>query len=525
MFDLIIRNGQIIDGSGAPARKLDVGIVGDKIVEMGDLQNAQATRIIDATGHFVTPGFIDIHTHTDETIFVNPRMESKVQQGVTTELAGNCGVSAAPLLGAALDDMQHRLNELGPVEVNWSSMAQHLDHIEHLGVSANYATLVGHSQLRASVMGYAMRAPTADELEQMKRLTLRSLEEGAWGMSSGLIYPPSSYAKTDELIALGRVVAAQDGIYASHIRNEGDRLFQAVGEALTIGRRAGVRVQLSHHKAAGRSNWGKVHTSLEMIERARAKGIQACADQYPYVASSTGLAAVLPGWAHEGGVAKMLERLADPETRKRIAADAKVKARDWDSIMVVGCTDDRSLQGRTIRQIAEQWSEDPAEAICDLLVANDGTVPIVNFMMSEKDVQTVMPVSWVFAGSDAGARAPVGLLAQVKYHPRAYGTFPRLLGRYVRELQIMRWEEAIAKMTERPAQMLGLDRRGALRVGYFADIVVFDPAAIADRATFAEPIQFPSGIDYVIVNGAITVDHGQHTGARAGHVLRKAQRD
>ena len=228
MLDLIIRNGQIIDGSGAPAQKLDVGIIGDKIVEMGDLQNAQATQCIDATGRFVTPGFIDIHTHTDETIYVNPRMESKVQQGVTTELAGNCGVSGVPLIGAALDDMQRRLKELGMIEVNWNSMAQHLDHIQHLGISGNYATLVGHAQLRASVMGYAMRAPTADELEQMKILTERSLEEGAWGMSSGLIYPPSSYSEIDELVALSRVVAAKGGIYATHIRDEGDKLFQAV---------------------------------------------------------------------------------------------------------------------------------------------------------------------------------------------------------------------------------------------------------------------------------------------------------
>jgi N-acyl-D-amino-acid deacylase len=261
------------------------------------------------------------------------------------------------------------------------------------------------------------------------------------------------------------------------------------------------------------------------MRRSRLANAQACADQYPYVASSTSLAVVLPAWAHEAGLAKMVERLANPETRKRIADDVNATPRDWGSIMVVGCKSDRSLQGKTIQQIAELRSEDPAEVICDLLLANDVTVPIVNFMMSEGDVRTVMPTSWVFAGSDASARAPIGLLAQVKYHPRAYGTFPRLLGRYVRELQLMKWEEAIAKMTERPAQMLGLNRRGALRIGYFADIVVFDPASITDTATFAEPIQFPSGIDYVIVNGTVTVDHGQHTGARAGHVLRKAKSD
>jgi N-acyl-D-aspartate/D-glutamate deacylase len=303
-----------------------------------------------------------------------------------------------------------------------------------------------------------------------------------------------------------------------------------VEEALTIGRRAGVRVQLSHHKAAGKPNWGKVRQSIALIEQARAEDVVVGADQYPYIASATGLSTAIPGWAHEGGVAQMVARLRDPDSRKKILAAMQTRQSEqqpsameatWQNILVVGCKSDRALQGKTVQEIADGWGKDSLETILDLLTANDGTVNIVKFMMAEEDVQTVMRMPWVFVGSDAGARAPTGPLAQVKYHPRSYGTFPRALGRYVRELGVLEWEEAIAKMTARPAEMLGLARRGALRPGYFADIVVFDPASLTDTATFTEPIQFPTGIDYVIVNGIITVDHGRHTGARAGHVLRK----
>jgi N-acyl-D-amino-acid deacylase len=529
MLDLIIRNGQVIDGTGAPARKADVGVSGDKIEEIGDLAHAQAMRTVDAHGHFVTPGFIDIHTHTDETIFITPLVESKIQQGVTTEVGGNCGGSAAPLLGAALEDMQERVKEYETLEVNWRTMGEFLNRVEQLKISTNYVTFVGHGRLRACVMGYAMRAPTASELAEMQKLITQSLEEGAWGMSTGLIYPPSSFAGIEEIVALGHVVAEKESVYASHIRNEGNKLLPAVDEAITVGKRAGVRVQLSHHKAAGKQNWGKVHQSIAMIEQARAEGIVVNADQYPYVASATGLSTAIPGWAHEGGGAQMVARLRDPETRKRITDAMQAQQLDkqdtveaaWQNILVVGCKSDRALQGKTVQEIAAIWGKKPIETICDLLVANDGTVNIVKFMMSEEDVQTVMRMPWAFVGSDAGARAPTGPLAQVKYHPRSYGTFPRSLGRYVRELQVLKWEEAIAKMTARPAEMLGLKQRGALRQGYFADIVVFDPVSIADTATYTEPIQFPTGIDYVIVNGIITVDHGQHTGARAGQVLRK----
>jgi N-acyl-D-amino-acid deacylase len=529
-FDLILRGGMIFDGTGAPARRADLGIVGDKIVAIDHLADASAARILDATNRYIAPGFIDIHTHSDETVLINPKMESKIQQGVTTEVTGNCGGSAAPLYGAARDDLLHDIAPYQDLTLDWQTLGEYLARVEQTRLATNYATLVGHGTLRASVMGHAMRAPTGDELKQMQNLLARSIEEGAWGVSTGLIYPPSSYADLDELVAVSRIAAERGGLYASHIRNEGARLLESVDEALTIGERANIRVQLAHHKAAGKANWGKVNQSLAKIEAARARGLYVCADQYPYIASSTGLGVVIPDWAHEGGWGKMVERLRDAETRKRIANDLRVARPGWEnsaadsgwhSIMIVGCKSDRSLQGKTVWQIAELWGNEPVEAACDLLIANEGAVQVVIFSMTEEDVKTVMGVPWVAVGSDSGARAPTGPLAESQCHPRTYGTFPRVLAKYARDEKVLPWERAIAKMTTVPARMLGLDRRGELRVGYFADLVVFDPATLADTATFTEPHQFPVGVDYVIVNGTLTIENGKHTDARAGRVLRK----
>ncbi|MBM3130264.1 MAG: D-aminoacylase [Chloroflexi bacterium] len=529
-FDLILRNGTVFDGTGAPGRRADLGIVGDQIAVIDDLTNASAAYALDATDRYIAPGFIDIHTHSDETVFIYPKMDSKIHQGVTTEVTGNCGGSAAPLYSAAREDALHDIAQYKDLTLDWQTMGEYLDRVERTRLSTNYVTFVGQGTLRACVMGHAMRAPTPDELKQMQNLLARSLEEGAWGVSTGLIYPPSAYADLDELVALSRVAAERGGLYTSHIRNEGDRLLEAVDEAITIGERAQIRVELAHHKAAGKRNWGKVNASLEKIARARARGIQVAADQYPYVASSTGLSTVIPDWAHEGGWEKLVARLRDPDTRTRIADEVRVARPSWENpamdsgwhnILIVGCKSDRALQGKTVWQIAEMQGKDPIETSCDLLIANEGAVQVVIFSMSEDDVKTVMRVPWVSVGSDSGARAPTGALANVQCHPRTYGAFPRVLGKYVRDEKVLTWELAIAKMTTNPARMLGLDRRGELRAGYFADLVVFDPATIADTATFTEPHQFPTGIDYVLVNGTLTIDHGKHTEARAGRVLRK----
>ncbi len=529
-FDLIIRNGMIFDGTGSPARRADLGIVGDQIAALDDLTNASAARVLDAANRYVAPGFIDMHTHSDETVLVNPKMESAIHQGVTTQVTGNCGGSAAPLYGAARDDLLHDIAQYKDLTLDWQTMGEYLARVERARLSTNYVTHVGQGTLRACVMGHAMRVPTPDELKQMQNLLARSMEEGAWGVSTGLIYPPSSYADVDELVALSRIAAERGGLYSSHIRNEGERLLEAVDEALTIGARAQIRVQLAHHKAAGKRNWGKVNQSIAKIEQARARGINAGADQYPYIASSTGLSTVIPDWAHEGGWGKMVARLRDAATRQRIAEEVRVARPGWENpavdsgwhnILIVGCKSDRSRQGKTVWQIAEMHGKDPVETSCDLLIANEGAVQVVIFSMAEDDVKTVMRVPWVSVGSDSGARAPTGPLAEAQCHPRTYGTFPRVLAKYVRDEQVLAWELAIAKMTARPAQMLGLDRRGEIRAGYFADIVVFDPATIADTATFTEPHQFPVGIDYVIVNGTLTIENGKHTDARAGRVLRK----
>jgi len=539
LFDIIIRGGTVFDGTGQPGIRADVGVAGERIAAIGDpsglspsgrsLAAAQAGRVIEASGLFVAPGFIDMHTHSDVSPLLNPRMESKIRQGVTLEVCGNCGDSLAPLRGEAVAVAEKSLAEYG-YNLSWRSMGEYLQRIAESGMADNLLFLVGHGTLRAGAMGFRMGEPTADELATMQAMLAEALEDGAWGMSTGLIYPPSSYATTAELVELSKVVARYGGLYASHIRNEGEKLLEAVAEAIAIGQEAGVPVQLAHHKAAGRRHWGKVKDSLALIAQARAQGLDVTADQYPYTASSTGLDTVLPGWVHEGGSEKLVARLQDAATRAQIAAEVRANRPGWENpasdsgwhnIVIAGCKSDRALEGLNVRQIADQQSKDPVEVVFDLLTANEGNVSVVIFSMCEEDVQMVMRQPFVFVGSDATCRAPYGPLAEGKPHPRTYGTFPRLLGRYVRELGVLTWEEAIAKMTGRPAAKLGLAQRGTLAVDNFADIVVFDPATIADRATFTEPMQYPAGIPYVIVNGVLTIDGGEHTGATAGRVLRR----
>jgi len=529
MFDILILNGMILDGSGRPAYKADVGIKGDRLAAIGQLAGQEAVRILDATGRYVTPGFIDIHSHSDEAAVLNPRMESKIHQGVTLEVVGNCGSSAAPLLGEAVKAEEKELSYYG-YTLDWRTLDEYFCRIEKAGISNNLITLIGNGTIRASVMGTVMRRPTTAEMAKMKALLEECLAVGAWGLSTGLIYPPSNYADTAELIELSRLVALHGGIYASHIRNESTHLLEAVAEAITIGREAGVPVEIAHHKAAGQANWGKVKESLAMIEEARAHGVAVTCDQYPYIASSTGLSVIIPDWAHEGGREGLLRRLQDPATRQRITQEIKTERPGWENvslesgwhnILIAGARNHRELEGKTTWELAELWGKDPVEASMDLLISEEGEVAVVIFSMCEEDVQTVMRAPFVMVGSDASARAPYGPLGQGKPHPRAYGTFPRILGRYVRELGILTWEEAVHKMTGLPAARLGLARRGLLAEGYYADVVVFDPTTVADTATFVEPHQYPVGIDYVLVNGVLTVEKGEHTGALAGRVLRR----
>jgi len=529
MYDVLIAGGTVVDGTGKAGYEADVAIAGDRIVRVGRLGDEAAARRIDAAGRVVCPGFIDIHSHSDASVLLAPRMESKLMQGVTLELTGNCGESAGPLRGEALAEAEKAAEREGG-RCDWTGVGDYLERVETRGIALNYATLVGHGTLRASIIGNAMRAASRAELEAMQALLREALDEGAYGLSTGLIYPPSAYGDEDELAELAAVMAARGGFYASHVRDEGDRLIESITEALSIGRRAGVAVQLSHHKATRKRNWGKVRRSLAMIEEARAAGYDVTADQYPYIASSTGLATILPDRAFDGGQEALVARLRDPAERERLRADvAERRPEDaeegpregWDGIVVAGCRSDAGAEGRSVRELARERGEGPIETAFRLLEDNGGSVAVVIFSMCEEDVETVMRNPHVCVGSDATARAPSGPMSGGKPHPRAYGTFPRVLGRYVRERGVLSLEAAVRKMTSLPADRLGLADRGRLAEGAFADIVVLDPATVADTATYADPHRFPVGIDAVLVNGVLAVDRGSHTGAMAGRVLRR----
>jgi len=526
-FDVLIQGGAVFDGAGSPGVSADVAIQDGRIVavERSDaLKVAQAAVTIDATGKYVSPGFIDIHTHSDRSILVNGRMESKVRQGVTTEVGGNCGSGVAPALGkaAALDAaLENR---------TWPTMAAYFEAIEASGISGNYCTWVGHGTLRASTVGYEMRPPSEDELAQMQRLLHESLEAGAFGISTGLIYAPSGFAETGELMALATVAREYGALYASHIRNESTKLLDAVGEAIEIGRGGGVPVQIAHHKASGRNSWGKVNDSIALMDGARSAGIDVACDQYPYIASSTGITSVLPKWALEGGREAMAARLRSPQERATMKAEMLASRPDyaqleegkgWFNVLVARCRGDRSLEGRRLGEVAVERGVDPFDLACDALLTSNGHVPCVFFSMCEEDVRTVMQWRHTMIGSDASSVAPYGALGEGKPHPRAYGTYARVLGRYVREQGVLTWEGALHKMTGQPAARLGLKERGLLRPGQWADVVVFDPVLVQDEATYVDPHRYASGIDHVLVNGVPVIGGGDHSGALPGRVLRR----
>lgn len=531
-FDLLIRGGTVIDGTGRSSFPAHVAVQNGRIAAVSasdELARATAQVTLDAAGRYVTPGFIDIHTHSDRSILINPRMESKVRQGVTTEVGGNCGSGVAPARGEAISAIR-REAETGRTEpAGWETMGEYFEHMERAGIATNYATWTGHGTLRASVVGYAMRAPTPGELEEMKTLLREAMSAGAFGLSTGLIYAPSGYATTEELVELTGVVREFGGLYASHIRNEASGLLTAVDEAIEIGRRARVPVQIAHHKASGKANWGLVEASLARMDQARSDGVDVACDQYPYVASSTGLSAVLPKWALEGGKDELLARLRDPATRATLRREMSAARPDWGTlteesgwhnILIARVRTAPSLEGRRLGEVAVERGRDPFDLSFDLLIQEEGFVGCVFFSMCEEDVQTVMRWPHTMIGSDASAAAPYGALGEGKPHPRAYGTFPRVLGHYVRDLAVLSWEEAIHKMTGQPAARLGLGDRGELRTGAVADIVVLDPASVVDRATYQAPHQYAAGIEHVVVNGAPVVLHSEHTGALPGRVLR-----
>ena len=519
MTDLLIRGGTVVDGTGAPGVRADVAITDGRITEVGTVTGRRAMRMIDARDMVVAPGFIDVHSHSDESMFVNSALESALHQGVTLVVCGNCGGSSAPVRGLAAEEADRDLERLG-VKRTWSHFYEYAAAVEKNGTSINVCSYVGHGTLRMCVMGADARRATETELDDMRRLLARAMDEGAIGLASGLIYPPSAYGDTEELASLCGVVREKGGLYASHIRNESDKLLDAVEENLEIARRSRVRVQLSHHKAAGMKNWGKVKDSVARIEAARDAGLVVQADQYPYTASSTGLSVTIPNWAHEGGSARLCERLRDPAVRARIRGEETETGRAWDRIVIARALHRPEYSGRSVADLAREAGKDPLEWTCETLIEHDGAVDIIHHSMSEDDVRYVMRQPWIAIGSDSRANAPYGPLSFGKPHPRSYGTFPRVLGHYSRDERVLSLEDGLRKMTTLTATHLRLHDRGVVRPGAWADVVVFDPARVADTATFDDPHRYPEGIAYVVVNGAVALESGSTTDERAGRFLR-----
>jgi N-acyl-D-amino-acid deacylase len=522
---LLLRRATVYDGSGTTPVVADVGVAGDRIAFVGG-EAAAAHETIDCDGLALAPGFIDIHGHSDHLLLANPRAESKLLQGVTTEVGGNCGFSPGPMVESVRAEAQADLAEFG-LAVNWQTLGEFLNLLERGGIGLNFACLVGLGNLRAAAMGYEPRAATRRQIKEMQGLVAAAMREGAVGASSGLIYPPGMAANTAELGEVCKAAAELGGYYATHMRHEGAELLQSVGEALEVGKRSGCAVQISHLKATGEANWGLVEPALALLDFARAAGMKVAADQYPYTATSTGLYVLLPDWAQEGGAEAAAERLRDEGTRRRAAQELSRRPKgDWQRIRIaqVHTEANRWTEGLTVADIARRWELSEALAVIDLIVGERGHVAMARFAMSEADVERVMKHRWVMVGSDAAARATTGPLAQGKPHPRAFGTFPRVLGHYVRERKVIGLGEAIRKMTRLPATWLGLEDRGALRAGAYADLVLFDPERIADRATYDDPVQPPVGIKGVWVNGRMVARDGELTGALPGQVVRGSQK-
>ncbi|CAN5315335.1 D-aminoacylase [soil metagenome] len=524
MHDCLFRDARVVDGSGRPAARADVAVESGRIAAVGDVAAASARRVVDVGGRTLAPGFIDLHTHSDFTLPRFPRAQSMVRQGVTTQLVGNCGFSTFPVAAGRVDLLRDAADFLDAgLEWDWTSAAEYAAMLDALPLACNVALQVGHGAVRIAVMGFDRREPAQAELSRMQDLVAEALRQGAFGLSTGLIYPPSSYAATDELAGVAAVAARHGGFYSSHLRGEGDTLLEAVDEALHVGRTAGMPVQLSHHKASGRANWGRVDSSLAMIDRARAEGQDVLADQYPYTAASTTLTTIVPEWAMADGAEGLQRLLAEPDRRARLARELdSAGAREFalDSVMIASVPDgaDGSIEGRMLTDIADERGQRPLDVALDLLQRLGGGVEMVAFVMSEDDVRTVMRHPAVAVASDGWTLSPE---AGGKPHPRSYGTYARVLGTYVRQEGVLSLEEAVRKMTSLPARRLGRDDLGRVRPGCAADLVVFDPDRVADRATYADPHRFCEGVDHVVVGGRLVVEDGRDTGEAAGRALRR----
>lgn len=529
-FDIVIERGRIIDGTGSPWYSGDVGIRDGRIAAIGKLTDAPAARRIDASGMVVAPGFIDMLGQSDLTVLVNPHLPSKIFQGITTEITGEGG-SAAPLSDAIAAADRRSYDHYG-ITADWRTLEQYFTRLERQGLGINFASYVGATQVRRLVLGDADRAPSAVELDRMKTLVREAMQQGAVGLSTSLQYAPAPYATTEELVALASVAAEYGGIYATHLRSEGNAVLEALDEAIRIGREAHIPVEVWHLKAAGKSNWGRMTQIVAKIEEARASGVDIAADTYAYPAWFNSMSAFVPPWAHDGGTTRLLERLRDPATRARIRRDMETPSHDWDNewqeipgpeavlLSVVQNPDLLPLQGKRISEIAAQRGTEPIETLLDLLVEDQAYSYVAVFGMDEPDVALALMQPWVSVNNDSQGTAPDGVLGQEHPHPRAYGTFPRILRKYVREEGRLSLEEAVRKFTALPAQRMRLVDRGVLKQGMWADVVVFNPATVHDLATFENPNQLSVGMEYVLVNGVPVVAGGKATDALPGKVLR-----
>jgi N-acyl-D-amino-acid deacylase len=531
--DLVITNAQIVDGTGAPGRRGTVVVAQGRVVSVGDTAPPQAVRTIDARGRVLAPGFIDMHSHSDMPLVTDGNAQSKIRQGVTTEVIGESG-SIAPRRASPGDS----------AAVTWTDFNGYFGVLEKNGIAVNLISYIGLGTVRELVIGEGDRPATAAEIKAMQALVAAAMTQGVFGVSTGLIYPPNAYASLEELVALSSTAAPMGGLHASHLRYDGAKLREGIEEILAVGERSKLPVHIFHLKVTGAKNFGRMKEVVALVEAAQKRGVRVSADQYPYVASSTSITATIPDWAEEGGTAKLIERLKDPQTRARIRRDMEdpnpswenryQSAGTWQNVQLASIgrtrgiadaskTPNRKYEGMRIAEAAKLAGKDPFEFVFDLLIEERGSISCVYFIMSEDDLTLALKQPWVAIGSDGSALATEGPLRSGVPHPRSFGTFPRVLGRYVRELKAIALEDAVRRMTSLPASILNLSDRGAIAPGKVADLVLFDPATVADRATFEDPFQYPVGIDTVIVNGKVVLDEGTHTGQRPGRVLRKGR--
>jgi len=528
-YDVIIRGGTVYDGSGRDPVKADVGIKGDRIAKVGDLSKATATTIIDAKGMAVAPGFINMLSWSTESLIVDPRSLGELKQGVTTQIMGE-GESMGPLNDRMKAWMKSEQGDIR-YDITWTSLADYLSFLERKGVSQNVASFIGATTVRRYVIGDEDKAPTPAQLNDMREVVRREMEAGALGIGSSLIYAPAFYAKTDELIEMCKVASRYKGKYISHMRSEGNKLIEAVEELIRIAREAKIPAEIYHLKAAGKDNWPKMDQVIKMVEAARKSGLKITADMYTYPAGATGLDASIPPWALSGGYPALFKRIQDPDTRQKIIAEMRSETNKWENLRLAAGSPDRillvafkndklkPLTGKSLAEVAAIRGKDPENTILDLMLEDQSRVGTVYFLMDENNIKKQIRLPWVSFGSDAESAAPEGVFLKSNPHPRAYGNFARLLGKYVRDEKVISLQEAIRRLTSLPATNLSLDRRGTLRAGYYADIVIFDPKTIADRATFDKPHQFAVGVRDVFVNGVQELQSGEHTSKFDGRAL------